>query len=138
MKAEGVPGWFKEQMLRIFSERQSGNSWLLRAAALMASLVIPMALGAQSCPLCYQSAASGGPHLLQALRNGVLIMFFPPLLIFGAIFYAAYRKRNQFNSTESATRIEFEFDEPECGPEASFDDGARLQHHADIAATIEL
>jgi hypothetical protein len=138
MNAEGVPSWFRGQILRVFSVRQSGNSWLSRAAALIVLLGIPLALRAQSCPLCYQSAASGGSHFLQALRNGVLILFFPPLLIFGAIFYAAYRKRNQFNSTENATRIEFEFDEPECGPEGSLDDGARPPHRADIADTIEL
>ena len=138
VKAKGVCGWFKGKMLRVFGERRSGNGWLWHAAALMSLLVIPLTLGAQSCPLCYQSAASGGPHFLQALRNGVIILFFPPLLIFGVIFYAAYRKRNQFNSTESATRIEFEFDEPECGPEGSRDDGARPQHRADVADTIEL
>jgi hypothetical protein len=138
MMTEGVWGWLRGQILKVFSKRRAGNGWLWRAAALMSLLVMPLTLGAQSCPLCYQSAASGGPHFLQALRNGVIILFFPPLLIFGVIFYAAYRKRNQFNSAESATRIEFAFDEPECGPEGSLDDGARPQHRANIADTIEL
>ena len=125
-------------MLKVFSVRQSGNGWLLRVAALIALLVIPLALGAQSCPLCYQSAASGGSHFLQALRNGVLIMLFPPLLIFGAIFYVAYRKRDQFNSTDGTTRIEFEFDEPERGPQGLLDDTSHPHHRPDIAETIEL
>jgi hypothetical protein len=121
-----------------FEVRQSGTRWLSRVAAGMGLLAIPLALGAQSCPLCYQSAASSGPHFIQALRNGILILFFTPLLILGAIFYAAYRKRNQFNSTESTTRIEFEFDEPGCGQKGSLDDGAHPQRRADVADTIEL
>ena len=138
MKTEGVPGLFKGQMLRVFSVRQSGNGWLSRAAALMGLLVIPLTLGAQSCPLCYQSAASGGPHFLQALRNGILVLFIPPLLILGAIFYVAYRKRDQFNSTEGITRIEFEFDKPDSRQERPLDAGGRLQRHAHVADTIEL
>ena len=50
--------------------------------------------------MCYQTAAGSGAQFIQALRHGILIMFFPPILIMGAIFYAAYRKRNQFNSAE--------------------------------------
>jgi hypothetical protein len=122
----------------VFRVKQSGSRWLSRAATLAGLIAIPQALGAQSCPLCYQSAASGGPQFIQALRNGILILFIPPFLIFGAIFYAAYRKRNQFNSTESATRIEFEFDEPEFGQEGSLDNGAQPQQRAEVADTIEL
>lgn len=138
MKAEGARGWFEGGMLRVFSVRQSGNGWLSRAAALMGLLLIPLTLGAQSCPLCYQSAASGGPHFLQALRNGILVLFIPPLLILGAIFYAAYRKRDQFNSTEGITRIEFEFDEPDSGQERPLDAGGQLRRRAKVADTIEL
>ena len=50
--------------------------------------------------MCYQTTAGSGAQVIQALRHGILIMFFPPILIMGAIFYAAYRKRHQFNSTE--------------------------------------
>jgi hypothetical protein len=65
-------------------------------------LLSPSALFAQGCALCYQGAAASGPQFIQALRHGILIMFFPPILIMGAIFYAAYRKRNQFNFVEGA------------------------------------
>ena len=52
--------------------------------------------------MCYQTAAGSGSQLISALRHGILIMFFPPILIMAAIFYAAYRKRNQFNSAGNA------------------------------------
>ena len=52
--------------------------------------------------MCYQTAASSGAQFIQALRHGILIMFFPPILIMAAILYAAYRKRNQFNSVDGA------------------------------------
>lgn len=52
--------------------------------------------------MCYQTAANSGAQFIQALRHGILIMFFPPILIMAAIFYAAYRKRDQFNTHASA------------------------------------
>ena len=122
----------------MFRVKQSGSRWLSRAATLAGLIAIPQALGAQSCPLCYQSAASGGPQFIQALRNGILILFIPPFLIFGAIFYAAYRKRDQFNTTEGITRIEFEFDEPDNGQERPLDAGEQLRLRAKVADTIEL
>jgi hypothetical protein len=73
-------------------------------------LLTPSALFAQGCAMCYQTAAGSGAQFIQALRHGILIMFFPPILIMGAIFYAAYRKRNQFNSVEGAAAGETAFD----------------------------
>lgn len=71
-------------------------------ALALAAFVSPSALSAQGCAMCYQSAAGSGSQFISALRHGILIMFFPPMLIMAAIFYAAYRKRNQFNSAEGA------------------------------------
>jgi len=118
--------------------KQAGSWWASRMTVAMGLLAIPGALWAQSCPLCYQSAASGGPRLVQALRNGVLVMFFPPLLILGGICYAAYRKRNQFNSIDGTARLEFDFDEPDGGHVGLLDDGGELPSRADVADTIEL
>jgi hypothetical protein len=73
-----------------------------RGALALAALLSPSALSAQGCAMCYQSVAGSGSQFISALRHGILIMFFPPILIMGAIFYAAYRKRNQFNSAEAA------------------------------------
>jgi hypothetical protein len=66
----------------------------LAAAAVVAS---PSALYAQGCAMCYQSAAASGPRSIQALKTGILILMFPPVLITAAIVYLAYRKRNKFN-----------------------------------------
>jgi hypothetical protein len=35
--------------------------------------------------------------LIQALRSGILILVFPPMLISIGLAVMAYRKRNQFN-----------------------------------------
>ena len=35
--------------------------------------------------------------MIQALRSGILILVFPPMLICIGITVMAYRKRNQFN-----------------------------------------
>ena len=70
------------------------------AGALMAAVVVlasPAALYAQSCAMCYQSAAASGPRSIHALKLGILILMFPPLLITAGVFYLAYRKRDQFN-----------------------------------------
>ncbi len=73
---------------------------LKRASVAIAALLSPSALCAQGCAMCYQSAASSGPQFIQALRHGILIMFFPPIIFMAAIFYAAYHKRNQFNTDD--------------------------------------
>ena len=76
-------------------------AWKRTVLALVA-LLNPATLFAQGCAMCYQTAAGSGAQFIQALRHGILIMFFPPILIMGAILYAAYRKRNQFNAAEGA------------------------------------
>ena len=82
--------------------RAMTSSCMRAAAAGVAAALSPSALFAQGCAMCYQSAASSGGQFIQALRHGILIMFFPPILIMAAILYAAYRKRNQFNSVDGA------------------------------------
>ena len=67
------------------------------AAAALAVLASPAALYAQSCAMCYQSAAASGPRSIHALKLGILILMFPPLLITAGVMYLAYRKRDQFN-----------------------------------------
>src|SRR5215469_17902459 len=82
------------------------NANLMRATVAIAALLSPGALFAQGCAMCYQTAAGSGAQFVQALRHGILIMFFPPILIMGAIFYVAYRKRNQFNGVEDSPDTE--------------------------------
>jgi hypothetical protein len=71
--------------------------FLLHSAALLAALMMPALTFAQSCALCYSQAAGSGTRLIQALRSGILVLVFPPMLICIGIAVMAYRKRNQFN-----------------------------------------
>jgi hypothetical protein len=71
--------------------------FLLRSAALLTALMMPALMFAQSCALCYSQAAGSGARLIQALRSGILVLVFPPMLICIGIAVMAYRKRNQFN-----------------------------------------
>jgi len=101
------------------------SSCMRAAAAVVAAALSPSALFAQGCALCYQSAASSGAQFIRALRHGILIMFFPPILIMAAILYAAYRKRNQFNSVDgAASEVALEED---LSPDWTFADEAELR-----------
>ena len=99
---------------------------LKRLAIGFLALLSPSALFAQGCAMCYQTAAGSGAQFIQALRHGILIMFFPPILIMGAIFYAAYRKRNQFNSAETAAGPEAALGE-DFIPDWTFEDDVELR-----------
>ena len=68
---------------------------LKRGLPALAMLASPSALYAQSCALCYQSAAHSSAHFIQALKHGMLILLFAPLCIGTGIAIMAYRKRNQ-------------------------------------------
>ena len=70
---------------------------LLRGPGLLAALLAPALASAQSCALCYSQAAGSGSRLIQALRSGILILVFPPMLILIGLAVMAYRKRNQFH-----------------------------------------
>jgi len=101
------------------------SSCMRAAAAVVAAALSPSALFAQGCAMCYQTAAGSGAQFIQALRHGILIMFFPPILIMAAIFYAAYRKRNQFNSVDgAASEVALEED---LSPDWTFGDEAELR-----------
>jgi len=72
---------------------------LRRVAAVVVAMASPAALYAQSCAMCYQSAAASGPRSIHALKVGILILMIPPVLITAAVVYLAYTKRDQFNET---------------------------------------
>jgi hypothetical protein len=73
---------------------------IISMASLVAIFRAPIITCAQSCALCYQSAASSGPQLIQALRSGILILLVPPLLIGIGFAWLAYRKRSSFRTPE--------------------------------------
>ncbi len=69
--------------------------------------------------MCYQSAASSGAKLIAALRHGILIMLFPPMLIFAGIMGLAYSRRNSFA----------EQPEPNAEPDASAEENDEIEIH---------
>jgi hypothetical protein len=77
---------------------------LLMMAIVVAGLGIvatPVLARAQSCALCYTQAAASGSRMIQALKNGILILIAPPTLGSLGVIIVLYRKRNQVRGTES-------------------------------------
>ena len=78
-------------------------SW--RWAAMLATLILTLAAAtpahAQGCAMCYNTAAAASPGAIHALRSGILVLLFPPLAMFVAIFTVALRRR-RFDEQEGA------------------------------------
>jgi hypothetical protein len=66
---------------------------LLICGAALIALPVPHAF-AQSCAMCYQSAAASGAQGGAALRHGILILLVPTLSLFVGIFALIYHRRN--------------------------------------------
>lgn len=77
--------------------KRSAIRKLKLAVAVAAAVLSASALYAQSCVMCYQSAAASGPRTIHALKAGILILMFPPVLITAGIVYLAYSRREKFN-----------------------------------------
>jgi len=54
-------------------------------AVVCAFSVICVNAFAQGCASCYTTASAGGPQTARALRSGILLLLFPPTLIFAGI-----------------------------------------------------
>ncbi len=61
--------------------------------SITAAVLAASKLYAQSCAMCYTSATAANGGGVRALQHGILILLFPPLLIFIGIFVVAYRRR---------------------------------------------
>ncbi|MBI1741236.1 MAG: hypothetical protein HY233_12600 [Acidobacteriales bacterium] len=71
---------------------------LTRAACLLVLLAaVSLPAFGQGCSLCYTQAASAGSRLVQALRSGILVLIFPPMVICIGFTVMSYRKRNCFS-----------------------------------------
>lgn len=66
-----------------------------------AALALPLAAFAQGCALCYTQAASSGQKMIQALRDGILVLVIPPTLGSIGMLFVVHRKRNQTRRAES-------------------------------------
>jgi len=95
----------------IFEFRNTAGGWISALGALAITLADPAVASAQSCAMCYTAAAAANAATIKALRSGILILLFPPVLIFIAIFVVAYRRRNTFNEPVAVA----EADEHESG-----------------------
>jgi hypothetical protein len=49
----------------------------------------------QGCALCYTQAASSGAKMIQALKEGIVILVTPPTLASVGMIFVLRRKRNQ-------------------------------------------
>ena len=59
---------------------------------------------AQSCALCYTQAAGSGSKLKSALRSGILILIFPPMMICTGLIVTAYKRRNRFHQEDVVSK----------------------------------
>jgi len=73
---------------------------IAKCAACAGILWVAVPAFAQGCALCYTQAASASARFIHALRGGILVLVFPPLLISVGLATAAYRKRNCFRCDE--------------------------------------
>jgi hypothetical protein len=82
-----------------------GMQRILRSVLIMlivlAALTLPPPASSQGCALCYTQAANSGTRMIRALRNGIVILAFPPLLMCLGAMVLTYRKRNEFNQSDS-------------------------------------
>jgi hypothetical protein len=86
----------KKVLITVYNFRQWRVVAVAIASAAFLLLLSPAALHAQGCAMCYQNAASSGAKLIAALRHGIVLLMFPPLLIFSGIIGLAYSRRNAF------------------------------------------
>ena len=54
----------------------------------------------QGCALCYTQAASSGAKMIEALKNGILILVIPPTLASIGMIFVVHRKRNQIRRSD--------------------------------------
>jgi hypothetical protein len=73
------------------------DSWVLKLTGLgTILLLLSIPVWPQGCSLCYTQAASSGAQSVRALRNGILVLIAPPMLISAGFTLLAYKKRNNF------------------------------------------
>ena len=88
--------------------------WML--AALAGTLDSTALAWAQGCPLCYNAAAATKAGGLATLRNGILILMIPPVLIVGLVCIMGIRRYRNDRAAEidldRAESGDFEHDLP--------------------------
>lgn len=67
----------------------------LLVVAALAVCLFALPAFSQGCALCYTQAASSGAKMIQALKNGILVLVLPPTLGSIGMIFMLHRKRNQ-------------------------------------------
>jgi hypothetical protein len=86
---------------RLIARQHSSLKSRVIGTASLAVFLSPHGLAAQSCAMCYTTAGAAGRAAIQALKQGIVILMIPPVVLFTAIFVIAFRRRNQFNEDAS-------------------------------------
>jgi hypothetical protein len=75
---------------------------LVRLAALLLICVGALALPAfsQGCALCYTQAASSGAKMIQALKEGIILLVIPPTLGSVGMIFVLRQKCNQVRRSD--------------------------------------
>jgi hypothetical protein len=71
----------------------------LSGVFLLGLIVLVPAAFSQNCALCYTQASASGSRMIEALRDGILVLVIPPTSMWLVIAAVAYCKRNQFKQT---------------------------------------
>jgi len=96
-----VSHWLKIRWFKMSCFRLTAAVRHAALVAFLATLALPLSASAQSCALCYTQAASSGQKMIQALRDGILILVIPPTLGSVGMLFVIHRKRNQTRRTEN-------------------------------------
>lgn len=84
------------------------STWVITALGLLGAST---PVFAQSCAMCYNTAASAKAAAIQALRSGILILLIPPILMVVAILARALRSRERFDDCSEGGEIDRELSE---------------------------
>jgi len=100
---------FRPRVNFLFSSFNFRNSAWKRVVELSAGLAMvlkPVLLHAQGCAMCYTSAAAAKTAAIEALRNGILVLLIPPVLMTTAIFALALCRQDRFNDQAAGGTVD--------------------------------
>ena len=81
------------------------TQWIAGLATAGASMLFAVTASAQSCAMCYSSAAAAKGDGIRALQHGIMLLVVPPLLMFVGIFAMAFRSRERFTGSRHAEAL---------------------------------
>jgi hypothetical protein len=85
----------------IFGLRNAVCRWTVTAVTAFVAIMNTTVARAQSCAMCYNTAAAAKAAAIQALRSGILILLVPVAFLFIGIFILAFRSKERFTEFET-------------------------------------